>query len=309
VTTFRTGVEPNIIHANFDLDALAAWTPTVRFFLDPELCERYAAATNETDPRRWTTTVAPPVVGVIATVAHVHQVLQTNLPEQVITENRSVHGEHDIHYHRLMVPGSTLLVRGRMYGVHPKSTGTIFVTLVELTDSDTGQLVQEQFFVNFLRDVVTDESIGEMPPSHRLPDVAGLGESASVTSYVIDTDQTYRYADASRDHSVYHLDDDAARAAGFNGIIVHGLCTMAFASRAVVQDACGGDATQLRRLAVRFSRPMYPGHTMTTSLWAPSADGGQGEPFRFLVSDDTSGTVITDGLAEVGPVGKEGRAR
>ena len=70
----------------------------------------------------------------VATVPHVHEVLQANLPERARTENRSVHGEHDVHYHGPLLPGSTLLVRGRLYGVEPKSTGTPLVWLVELTD-------------------------------------------------------------------------------------------------------------------------------------------------------------------------------
>jgi acyl dehydratase len=296
----------DVIAARFDPAALQAWTPTRTFFVDPDACRRYAAATNEDDPERWATGIAPPVFGVVATVPHVHEVLQANVPERARAENRSVHGEHDVHYHRPLVPGSTLLVRGRLYGVLPKSSGTLLVTLVEMADPDTGDVVHEQYFVNFLRGVTTDEPIGQAPSPHRLPDAASLGEPAATTAYGIDTDQTYRYAEASGDHSIYHLDDAAARAAGFDGIIVHGLCTMAFASRAVVAGACGGDPARLRRLAVRFSRPMYPGHTMTTTLWPPAAPADSPAKFRFQVADDGGATVITDGLAAVAPAGEEG---
>ena len=293
------------IPARFDPAALQAWTGAREFFVDPEACRRYAAATNEEDTGRWASGVAPPVFGVAATVPHVHEVLQANVPERARAENRSVHGEHDIRYHRPLVPGSTLLVRGRLFGVVPKSSGTLLATLVEMADPGTGDVVQEQFFVNFLRGVTTGEPIGPEPAAHRLPEAASLGEPARTTAYGIDADQTYRYAEASGDHSIYHLDDAAARAAGFDGIIVHGLCTMAFASRAVVAGACGGDPSRLRRLAVRFSRPMYPGHTMTTSLWAPAAPAGRPATFRFQVADDSGTTVITDGLAAVAPSGEE----
>jgi len=295
----------DLIPARFDPAALLAWTPARAFFVDPDACRRYAAATNEADPERWAMGVAPPVFGVVATVPHVHEVLQQNVPERARAENRSVHGEHDIHYRRPLVPGSTLLGRGRLYGVQPKSTGTILVTLVEMADPDTGGVVHEQYFVNFLRGVTTDKAIGQVPSPHRLPDAASRCEPAATTSYGIDADQTYRYAEASGDHSIYHLDDAAARAAGFDGIIVHGLCTMAFAGRAVVAGACGGDPARLRRLAVRFSRPMYPGHTMTTTLWPPEAPEDSPAKFRFQVADDNGATVITDGLATVAPAGEE----
>lgn len=297
---------PEIIHAHFDAEALTRWTPTESFDVDPDLCLRYAAATNEVDPQRWTAAVAPPLLGVAATVSHVQAILCTNLPERVLAENRSVHGEHDVYYHAPLVPGATLLVRGRLYGVQPRSTGTAVVSQVQLSDPDSGRIVHEQFFTNFLRRVMTPDAIGAMPDPHPLPDAQQLGSPKAVSSYVVDADQTYRYADASGDRSVYHLDDQAARAAGFSGIIVHGLCTMAFASRAVVEHACGGDPLRLRRMAVRFSRPLYPGHTMTTTLWAvPSDSRGS---VCFQVVDDKGGVVITNGLAQIAPMGEEERS-
>jgi acyl dehydratase len=299
---------PDLIPARFDPAALETWTPTRTFFVDPDTCRRYAAATNEDDPERWTAAMAPPLFGVVATVPHVHEVLERNVPERARAENRSVHGEHDMRYHQPVVPGSTLLVRGRLYGVQPKSTGTVLVTLVEMTDPDTGGIVHEQYFVNFLRGVTTGDLIGQEPSSHRLPDAASLGEPVAAVSYGIDADQTYRYAEASGDRSVYHLDAAAARAAGFDGIIVHGLCTMAFAGRALVAGACGGDGSRLRRLAVRFSRPLYPGHTMTTTLWSPVELEDSPAKYRFQVTDGGGATVITDGLAAVAPAGEEGRA-
>jgi acyl dehydratase len=242
-------------------------------------------------------------------VPHVHTVLQRNVPERALAENRSVHGEHDIHYYQPLRPGSTLSVRGRLYGGQPKSTGTTLVTHVEMTDADTGRLVQVQYFVNFLRGVTIEEPLGEAPLAHRLPDAAILGMPAGTTTYHIDADQTYRYAEASGDHSIYHLDNAAARAAGFDGIIVHGLCTMALAGRVVVAGACEDDASRLRRLAVRFSRPMYPGRSMTTTLWAAPPDGDSPAEFRFQVADDQGAVVITDGLALVAPIGEEGTTR
>ncbi len=244
----RAGAGPDIIRARFDPDALTAWTPARAFFVDPDSCRRYAAATNEADPQRWATGVAPPLFCVVATVPHVHAVLRQNLPERAQAENRSVHGEHDVRYHEPVVPGSTLLVRGRLYGAHPRSTGTALVTLVEMTDPDSGRIVHEQYFVNFLRGVMTDEPIGRAPAGHRLPDAATLGEPAARASLGIDADQTYRYAEASGDHSIYHLE-----------------------------------------------------------LWSAARGGPPGQ-FRFQVSDDQGVTVMTDGIAEVGPSGEEGGA-
>ena len=56
-----------------------------------------------------------------------------------------------------------------------------------------------------------------------------------------------------------HLDEEIAKSVGFPGIIIHGLCTMAFNSIAIVGQLCDGETERLKRLAVRFSRPALPG--------------------------------------------------
>jgi acyl dehydratase len=89
---------------------------------------------------------------------------------------------------------------------------------------------------------------------------------------------------------------------GLPGIIVHGLCTMAFAGRAVVEEACGGDPERLRRLAVRFSRPVLPGQEITTRLFAAIAGDGDGDGvacFGFETVNAEGQAVVKDGWAEV----------
>ena len=64
-----------------------------------------------------------------------------------------------------------------------------------------------------------------------------------------------------------HLDEEFAKAVGLPGIIIHGLCTMAFTSVAAIQHACPDDPTRLKRLAVRFASIALPEQTITTSIW------------------------------------------
>ena len=113
-------------------------------------------------------------------------------------------------------------------------------------------------------------------------------------------DQTYRYAEASGDNMPIHLDAEIAKSVGLPGIIIHGLCTMAFTSWAAIQEVCGGDPSRLKRLAVRFSRPVLPGQAITTTFWAAGeADGNQ--VFGFETRNGDGEVVIKDGLAEVSP--------
>ena len=67
------------------------------------------------------------------------------------------------------------------------------------------------------------------------------------------------------------LDDEFAKKMGLPGIILHGLCTMAFTSHAVLSQVAPGRSERLKRLAVRFAAPGRPGQVMTTSMWRAGA--------------------------------------
>jgi acyl dehydratase len=116
-------------------------------------------------------------------------------------------------------------------------------------------------------------------------------------AYAFDADQTFRYAEASGDPVPIHLDDAAARAVGLPGIIIHGLCTMAFCGRAVIDSVAGGDPARLARLAVKFSRPVLPGQEIRVRIYAAEADGAYG--FEALNAEGQA--VVKDGRAELRP--------
>jgi acyl dehydratase len=94
-----------------------------------------------------------------------------------------------------------------------------------------------------------------------------------------------------------HVDDAFAKSVGLPGIIVHGLCTMAMTSQAIVKSVAGGDPARLKRLAVRFSKPVFPGNDVVTTIYdAGVRDGRHVYAFEATSNGDT---VIKDGLAEV----------
>jgi acyl dehydratase len=73
------------------------------------------------------------------------------------------------------------------------------------------------------------------------------------------------YAAASGDFNPIHLDKEMATAVGLPGNILHGMCTMAWAAEAAV-DALGGDPGALKKLRVRFSRPVKIDDEVTFSV-------------------------------------------
>jgi acyl dehydratase len=69
------------------------------------------------------------------------------------------------------------------------------------------------------------------------------------------------YAGASGDYNPIHIDPEVGRQAGFNGVILQGLCTLGWAVEAVAVFV--GDPGRVRRVKVRFSRPVLPEDTVT----------------------------------------------
>jgi acyl dehydratase len=92
-----------------------------------------------------------------------------------------------------------------------------------------------------------------------------LGEFAVGDTFTavheVDPFRPVYYASASGDFNPIHVDPNVGAAAGFRGTILQGMCTYAWAAEACV--AYLGDPARLRRLRVRFSRPVQPGDTVT----------------------------------------------
>jgi acyl dehydratase len=69
----------------------------------------------------------------------------------------------------------------------------------------------------------------------------------------------------SGDHNPLHIDPAAARAAGFDDVFLHGLCTLGFAARALLSVAPRD--TRLTHIETRFASPLYLDRTLRTSMW------------------------------------------
>ena len=201
-----------------------------------------------------------------------------------------VHYEHDVLLHRPLEAGMRVVSHATPAAVLPRPNGTSLVIRIETRDED-GELVNEQYVTEFFRGVQADEGRGERPPDHRLE---ADGDPVAEVTYLIAHDQSVRYAAASGDDFAIHLDDEFARRVGLPGRIVHGLCTMAFAGRAVLEAADVDDPRLVRRLAVRFSAPLFPGESLTTRIW--DVAGG----FGFDSVNPQGVPVLKDGRLELG---------
>ena len=208
------------------------------------------------------------------------------------------HGEHDLYIHRVPEPGTVLRTTSEVCSVSVNKAGMNVFNRVTSVD-EAGELVYEQFWSVMYVGPVTGGNQGRELADHTFPEEA---RSRPVGTMVLGTtaDQTFRYAGASGDRAIIHVDDRAARRAtgSDRGKFLQCLCTLGISTRALVALAAGGDPGRIRRIAVRFSRYAYPGDEIAVSVHdAGTATSGR----RAFAFEAVSGgqAVLRNGWVEV----------
>ena len=262
--------------------------------VDPQRARAYAAATNDANPAYRDGRCVPPVFAVVPTWEPMIEVVRAEVPADSLP--MLLHAEQDMRWLRPLVPGMELHTAAEPYSRRVLRSGTwltVRVVSSDGADGEDGEAVLEQFATMFIRGLVEGEDAGPERPEHGFPAEARSRPAGEGVVHV-DDDQTFRYRDASGDDNPIHVDDEFARGVNLPGIILHGLCTLAMCGSVVVDRLAGGDPGRLGRLAVRFSKPVFPGSDLEVALF--EAGGGR---FAFEARSDGK-LVIRDGWAEVG---------
>jgi acyl dehydratase len=278
----------------FTPDGVGVWQDAEPFEVTAERIAEYAAATNDPIEAHRNGDVAPAVFAVVPVFNSMAAAALAVAPVELLP--RLLHGEQDFHFHRQIRPGDELRTRCKATGYEGKPSGTRGTVYAECRDAN-GELVNEQYVTFFFRGFDAAEKVGELGPEHGFDSASQSDAAVAKLVQHVDDDQTFRYGPAAGDPMPIHLDEDFAKAAGLPGIIAHGLCTMAFTSWAALTELADGDGSRLRRLAVRFSRPVLPGQDIETSFWRTgSAAGVAHYGYETSVGADL---VIRDGLATI----------
>lgn len=250
--------------AHLALSRLGTRGPDVAYSVADKAIRAYAEATDDPSPAALAGRTATPVFAIVPVWEAIDPASRAVADDEACT--KVVHYAQDLILHRPIESGMKLVSRATPVALLQRSSGTSLVIHTETT-TENGSLVNEQFITEFFRGIDAGESQGDAPPDHRLPDdVKAQIPLAEITLSVAE-DQADRYANASGDHFEIHLDDEAARRVGLPGRILHGLCTLAFTARSVCESAGIADPSALRRIAARFSSPVFPGDSLTTHVW------------------------------------------
>jgi NAD(P)-dependent dehydrogenase (short-subunit alcohol dehydrogenase family)/acyl dehydratase/putative sterol carrier protein len=260
-------------------------------FVYPGAATAYAAATDDGNSAyEGEGALVPPIYPVRPIMDVVGQAVAD--PDLNADLLRLVHGEQDMTFHRHLKPWDLVAPRAEIIGIEEKSSGQLLkVRQVLMCD---GELVTEVVSGYFIRG---EKKSGDAAPK-AAPAAAPERAIVYEESQTVAADQPYRYGKASGDENPIHMDENTAKAAGHPSVILHGLCTMAFAGRAVVNGLCDGDPERLHRLVVRFSKPVLPGWTLTTRVWEEGAEDGRTR-YGFETTNQDGVKVLANAFAEV----------
>ncbi len=262
--------------------------------VDPERVALYAKATNETNPRYFaqdeTKLAVPPIFPVT---------MYIDLMIKIVTDDslnldisRMVHGEQEILYHRPLKPWDNISTEVELESIDVKESGDILWAVFKgLSEDETVFEMRSSMFFRKPR---------KRPKPRKLKESDEIIEKQIVVrkQMNVTSDQSVRYAAASGDENPIHLDKDFATAVGLPDIILHGLCTLAFATQAIVDGLAEGDPTKVKKVRTRFSKPVFMNDTLTTEGWMLKKNSTS-RLIGFETRNQTGETVLTLGQVEL----------
>lgn len=251
--------------------------------------ERQLAFVNDTTPG---TPLALPTMAVVL-----------GYPGSWMTDARSgidysmiVHGEESVVLHKPLPASGTVVSRHRVTRVVDKGAGKGATVTYdkELLDKASGEKLATVTHTTFCRgdggfaarDGVSDPSPASPPKvPQREPDL--VCELRTLPQQAL----LYRLC---ADRNPLHSEPAAARKAGFERPILHGLGTYGVAGHALLASLCDYDPRRLKSLFARFSAPLFPGETVRFEMYRE----GDGIAFRARVKERDR-VVLDYGRAEI----------
>lgn len=220
----------------------------------------------------------------------------TENPGVAFDLTRILHGEQYIEVYGPLPTDAKLRSETRLVDLLDKGSGALILTEVTTFDESSGKKLATQQFGTFqvgsggfggARTSPEEKKAATIPD--RKPDKVIEEKTAE--------DQATLYRLGSGDLNPLHIDPTFAQMSGFKQPILHGLCSLGFATRHVLKAFADNDATKFRAIKVRFSNPVIPGQTLLTEMWQ------DGNTIIFQVkAKETGKVVVANGRIELSSV-------
>ena len=186
-------------------------------------------------------------------------------PDLGIRDYPNVHGDQTITLHTPLPAKGEVTSQSRIVELYDRGPGSHGILIIEedMTDADTGKPLATLRQTDVL--IGAGGFGGEPPPAtdrtampERVPDHVVKHPTVPQSALL------YRL---SGDHYELHVEPDFARAAGFDGPILHGFATYGIACHGIVAACCSHEPQRVARFHGRFTAPVYPGDVLSTAMW------------------------------------------
>jgi acyl dehydratase len=168
---------------------------------------------------------------------------------------RAVNGGCRLTLHRPLLAGLPLTVRARLLGVKDNGRRAVLQQRVVTGQAGSDKALEAELYVIVPSANETDRRTRREPQSSDRPRVAG--NARELGRFKLSANAGLAFALLTGDLNPVHWLRPYARAAGFDGTILHGFATLARVFEALQRTLFGGSTDRLQVIDVRFTSPLY----------------------------------------------------
>nr|CAD7396471.1 unnamed protein product [Timema poppensis] len=185
-------------------------------------------------------------------------------PGKDIDLTKMLHGEQYLEVIRPLETSGELVSKARVVDVLDKGSGAAILVDVDTFDENGNRVAYNQVTTfaigmgGFGGKRTSDKAVDIANAPARAPD-ATVTEKTSLNQAAV-----YRL---SGDWNPLHIDQDMATLGGYRRPILHGLCTLGFSARHILQRFANNDPSKFKAIKARFPKPVLPGQTLQTNMW------------------------------------------
>lgn len=218
-----------------------------------------------------------------------------------------LHAEQYLEIYKPLTSSGQVTYHSRVSQLHDKEKAAVVEIESICRDSASNEVLSMSRSTMFLRGAggfskspptlySHDSRSSSITPVIKLPVLPPKSSSVIVHEQVIQPNQALLYR-LSGDYNPLHSDPEIALIAGFPRPILHGLCTLGFAVRAVIRCFCEGDPSLFQAVQARFMLHVYPGETLITEMWR----GDTSARIHFLCSVKERARAVLSGVISMHP--------
>lgn len=219
------------------------------------------------------------------------------IPGKTVDPTQLLHGEQFVEIFKPIQTSGTLTNECQIADVLDKGNKGAVILMDIDTFDEGGDLVAHSQMTVFIRGA---GGFGGHQTSNKQVMCAEKpkrkADATRIQATLIDQAALYRL---SGDSNPLHIDPNFSAMGGFDRPILHGMATLGFSTKHVLELYAANDPSLVKTIKVRFTKPVLPGHTLKTDMWR------EGNRIHFETSVIETGNVVISGaymdLKEVRP--------